>query len=486
MGNHRNMDGPEGPDRYAPPDAAAVRGAWTDLLLLFWLGILVLGPLPGDADNFLWGSSLHYAAIAKSTLHSGDLLILKLGDEPYFNKPPLLFWIAMAMFELGGATTWTAQLIGTLSALGVIAFTYTLVSRLVDRSHGFLAAALLPLTYVFLHHAPQLRFEAPVTLAVMLSLWAVLAGEQRRRVLPLFWVGVMLGAGLKAAAGLFAIPIVLLWSLLRRRAYPWNVPAFWSTLPLAPLLVAPWIWHNVAVYGDRFFTAQAEDIARIAGSGGAGGIVARYAGDFAVQYLPWLPFLGHGLWLAIRALRAGDRTDRVCLPLAWIAGVLLCLLSLTQAYSRYLFPMVPAWSLLVATSLLTLWPGLVGPRLFRGMRCVLVVATAVLAFTPIHLRLGHTPDVVRFRPWLEVEGLLGDLQQIGDRVSVSTQSAAIFYLGAPLRPLPPTELATRLAERQPFYALRDKHAKPLPAGISARLVQAGEYDDLVEFRLASD
>jgi 4-amino-4-deoxy-L-arabinose transferase-like glycosyltransferase len=67
-------------------------------------GTLLLAPAP-LAQRCLHGVSLVYAAIAKSTLSSGDRLSLRLGDEPHVLKPPLMSWAAMASLLDFGPTT---------------------------------------------------------------------------------------------------------------------------------------------------------------------------------------------------------------------------------------------------------------------------------------------------------------------------------------------------------------------------------------------
>jgi 4-amino-4-deoxy-L-arabinose transferase-like glycosyltransferase len=455
--------------------------------LLLWLAVLFMSARPSDGDRYLHGDSMHYAGIARSTLESGDLMSLQLAGEPYFKKPPLLFWMAMGMFQLGGYTTWMAELVGILPALGAIVFFYFIVRRLKDDRHAFLAAGAMAFTYVFLRNAMALRFSAPLTLSLLLSLWAVIEGERRRAVLPLFWVGAMIGVGLKGPAGLLCLPVLLLWSLLRRRAYPFNVPVFWLGLPLVPLLVLPWYFHMQEVHGEAFMDALRFEAAKVAGGEGSGVVAGKYGKDLVREYWPWLPFLLHGAWVTVRSWWRGQRDDRTSLPLAWILGVSIVLLSLNRAYSRYVVPMVPAWSLLVAVSLLTLWPRAVGARLYRGMIVFLAFGTAIVAFTPVALHGDRLPDVVRFQQsWLAVAGLEDDTWVLDDQVSWTQQSAAVFYGGMKLRALPPDEALAALARDGPRIAMvRHRDRSRIPPGVEARVIDSGREYDLVELSLTA-
>src|SRR6185436_4623215 len=158
---------------------------WVDALVVLWLGVVLMTPFP-QPGRYLAGDPLRYAAIAKSTLARGDWLELHLGPQPYFNKPPLLFWITMAAFRLFGESTFVAQSTGAIFGLGMLVATWALGCRLVDRRHGLLAALSLATTYVFLKNAAALRFDAAVALCVMGGIATVWAGRKRPAWLPLF------------------------------------------------------------------------------------------------------------------------------------------------------------------------------------------------------------------------------------------------------------------------------------------------------------
>jgi 4-amino-4-deoxy-L-arabinose transferase-like glycosyltransferase len=441
--------------------------------------VLLLAPTLGpDPGAWLRGDPLHYAAVARSTLESGDWLELKLGDEPYFNKPPLVFWAAMLSFHLFGFSTFAAELPGILAGLGCVLGTFLLGWRLVDRRHGFVAACVLCTTYVFLRNASVLRMDAPLTLALLVSLGALLMARRSRAWLPLFFAGVALGALAKGPAGLFPVLILLPWRALRRAPLPLRDPLFWSGLLLVPLLLLPWLLHVHALHGERFLSAWSADVERIAVSG-RGAVAGKYAHDLLTEGWPWLPFLAHGAWLAARALRRGERTDDWALPVAWIASVLLVLLLLERAYSRYVLPMLPATSLLAARSVLHLWPRLVGRRLAAGMAVVLLAGTVVLASGAVDVTGDRMPDIVRFRGALAARGPSARLPVVGGTVSTRLQGAAIFYCDLRVDPLPAAELQRRMAADGGTLLALQPHDEALPRSVARELVEGGTEYDLV-------
>ncbi len=469
---------PDAPNAIAPP-------RWVDALLILWLGLVLLSPTPDlPRQGYLYGDGLHYAAIAKSTLQHGDLLALRLGDEPYFNKPPLLFWMLMASFSALGANTWTAQLVGIVFGLALLLGTWALGCRLFDRRHGLLAAVILCTTYVFLKNSSVPRMDAPLAAFTLLALGSVLLAERSRAWLPLFWVCAALGVVLKGAAGLLAVPVLLLWSALRRRWDPWKDPLFWSTLPLVPLGVLPWVRHNHELFGERFVAAYRSDVERIVEQQTAEtAAIVKYVGDLFTEGWPWVPFVLYGLWLGGRALLAGERDDRWTLPCAMVLGVMGCLLTLSGAYSRYVLPLLPGSALLTAAAVLAVWPRFAG-RAFRAvLAALLLAATATLAFTDIDVNGDRVPDVIEFRPAIARANGPGALYQLGDSVAWHLQAASIFYLDEEVRPLPVAEVPARLRPGATLAVLsrRDEHLS-LPDEIAVEIAATGKQWTLMLLR----
>jgi hypothetical protein len=165
-------------------------------------------------------------------------------------------------------------------------------------------------------------------------------------------------------------------------------------------------------------------------------------------------------------------------------GILGPLLCMSSAFSRYVIPLLPASAFLVATSLLTLWPRLLGRRFYASVGALLLVLSVTVAVAGDRLVGDRTPDVVRFSPWLAEHAPDAPLVQLGERVSDALQASSVFYLDREIARLPPEELPARLAARAAVPAIMihtgaQQPAENLAAGIRSELVVEGVDFDLV-------
>src|SRR6185312_9902401 len=63
------------------------------LFVLYFFGLARTGLLSTDEPR--------YAAIGLAMAHSGDWITPRLWGSPWFEKPPLLYWMSAAGFHLG-------------------------------------------------------------------------------------------------------------------------------------------------------------------------------------------------------------------------------------------------------------------------------------------------------------------------------------------------------------------------------------------------
>lgn len=79
----------------------------TSLLLALLVGVTVL-PFLGNAYLFDW-DEVNFAECAREMLVSGDYYHPQVDFEPFWEKPPLFFWVQAAAMHLFGVNEFAAR-----------------------------------------------------------------------------------------------------------------------------------------------------------------------------------------------------------------------------------------------------------------------------------------------------------------------------------------------------------------------------------------
>src|SRR6266853_996637 len=65
-----------------------------------------------------------YAEIPRQMLAQGRLIEPVWHGEPYYHKPPLVYWLVMASYCLFGVHDWAARLVPVLAAVATVLVTF--------------------------------------------------------------------------------------------------------------------------------------------------------------------------------------------------------------------------------------------------------------------------------------------------------------------------------------------------------------------------
>ena len=184
-----------------------------------------------------------YAEIPRQMLATGSFAVPVLHSQPYYDKPPLLYWLVMASYQTFGVHDWAARLVMSLAGLGTVLVTYFWGARAFNRRTGLVAALVLCLGARFVY------LERLVTMNGLLALWTTAAlaaayfaladGRLRRG----WW---MLAAGCCALGLLTKGPVAVV-------------------LLAGPVLVWPWLDPRVARPSVRHWAMFAALIGAVAG-----------------------------------------------------------------------------------------------------------------------------------------------------------------------------------------------------------------------------
>lgn len=352
-----------------------VAAAWMALIyLLFFHGLGDVGLLGPDEPR--------YAQVAREMLRTGDWVTPHLMGRPWFEKPPLYYWMAAASFRVLGVSEFAARLPGALAGAAFLAL-FGWIARQLFRGDTALYCTLVlasTLGWIGFSRAasPEILFTTALAGALgMLALW-VWTG--RAHLLYSFYALLAAAALAKGPAGIVLSALVLASYCVLTGEYRWLLRVLSPTpLLLFFLLALPWY---IAVYVNNG-SAFVDDF-----------IIKHHFRRFTTAELahpgPWwyyapvivggtFPWSAH-LWLIVadvaRLRWTGLRRDpRRLFLVAWIVPVLL-FFSASQAK-------LPGYVLVIAPAL-ALW---IGNELSRApadrVRGVFFIQAALLPLLPL-------------------------------------------------------------------------------------------------------
>jgi 4-amino-4-deoxy-L-arabinose transferase-like glycosyltransferase len=123
-----------------------------------------------------------FSQTAREMYDRGDAVVPWFNGQLFAHKPPLLYWLQMAAYEMLGANEWAARLPSALFAVGSVLVTYRLGCLVFSPVAGFWAALILATNVSF---AVIARAATPDSLLVFFSTLAIyvfVAGTAKARV----------------------------------------------------------------------------------------------------------------------------------------------------------------------------------------------------------------------------------------------------------------------------------------------------------------
>jgi 4-amino-4-deoxy-L-arabinose transferase-like glycosyltransferase len=288
-----------------------------------------------------------YAEIPREMLAAGEWVVPLHHGQPYYDKPPLLYWLVMLSYSAFGVHDWAARLVPGCCGVLMVLLAYGWGRRAFGPRAGFLGALVLALTPRFVYLGRFVATDAPLSLCVT----AALAGVHLAIRGPSFRWGWWLLGAVACGLGLLAkgpvvfvlvgVPALALVLLDRRVARP-GVLLCLAFLGVALLTASPWY---VAVmlrdpdFAEYFFWKH--HVVRYVSPFDHAKPFWFYLPDLAAGTLPWsllLVPLAARLWRSRSDFRE-RRPPAVLFPLLAAGG---CVLFFSASGSKRVGYVLPA------------------------------------------------------------------------------------------------------------------------------------------------
>lgn len=300
------------------------------LLYLFSLGRVGFGLDPDEP---------RYASIGREMARSGDWITPRLNGSPWYEKPPLLYWMTAAATRIGFRDEWAARLPVALLSLAFLMFFYSALEREFSSRVALMALAILSTSAGWLAYSFASVTDLPMSACFGAAMLVALF-ETRRRTASGWIAGLLLGFAILAKAFLPVALFFPIWLIARGKRLAITAGAL--------LIAAPWhllIWlRNGSAFWVVYFWQQQ---------------VGRFNSPTLHHERPfwfYVPVLLLGLfpWTPLFALLARRKIYedvRVSSLAIWLALALVFLSAFSNKLPGYVLSLLPAAAIVLAVAL---------------------------------------------------------------------------------------------------------------------------------------
>lgn len=332
-------------------------------LLLFLLALAVLVPGIWEATG-LTGKDEFFLGLRTpmEMIEGNHWLVPFLDGAPRIRKPPLLYWLGRANFELFGISLGGARLIGVLFAALFIVSTAGIARRLSGRHEtGWLAGCILLGCLGMASEGRRFMLDVPVAALSTAAFWSLLAWLEQRRTGWLTLTTLLLAAGFLVKGPIVGLVFgggclaLLFGRRLRLGELRPQLPALLCHALLWAVIALPWFFIVRTLYPEAANLVLADELESRQFFSLSPGILL---GLLNIG-LPWVFVFALAVWQQRRASALSR------LALAWFLVTFLPFL-LIKSFDRYLIGSLAPFAVFLALTLPQIqarWPYRLGALL---------------------------------------------------------------------------------------------------------------------------
>lgn len=221
------------------------------LLLALVSGFVLFYNLDGSLRD--WDEAV-YAQVAREQLKHGEWFTLRWNNEPWIDKPPLMFWVTHLVYQFAGVGAWQARAGSAFFAWCTIMLVAVWGWRARSFMTGILSGLILLGTSHFVAIGKMAHLDLPTGFFIAASLFCFYEAKERS------WLYLLSGAytGLailsKWTVGFFS-PLVQCALLIVPVYRPALKSRYWWIGHLVTLCVCtPWFIQQGMAHGDAFWS----------------------------------------------------------------------------------------------------------------------------------------------------------------------------------------------------------------------------------------
>ncbi|NLG15844.1 MAG: glycosyltransferase family 39 protein [Fibrobacter sp.] len=193
-------------------------------LILIVLGACCFLPFLGSVHLFDW-DEINFAEASREMIASGNFMQVTINYQPFWEKPPLFFWLQVLSMKVWGVNEFAARFVNAFFGILTLLVVYTVGRRVYDSRFGFLWAvafigSFLP-HFFFKSGIIDPVFNLFIFLAITFIASGFLSQDKKKKLLVYTAAGIMSGLAVLSkgpvAFMMIALTVGIYWATVRFR-----------------------------------------------------------------------------------------------------------------------------------------------------------------------------------------------------------------------------------------------------------------------------
>jgi 4-amino-4-deoxy-L-arabinose transferase-like glycosyltransferase len=355
---------------------------------LLWIFILALVLFLGNiVESDLRFDNIFYAALSKSVLYSDNFFKINLVGSPYFNKPPLFFWInSIPIFILGNSVL-AAKIVSIIFGIANLPLIYLFAKKLTKNVNiANLSVFVFLTTVTIVKNTRACRMESMLVFFILFSLFFLVKYSENQKPYYLFYWGTLSGFAVltKGIAGFIPIIVGLFYLIILVRRNDIKISFSHVFFALMCFLFV-FLWWFIYMSFDtefmnRFF--KKEIVIRIFETFKEGKNTMyekkpfySYFKYLITKYFYYLPFCILG-FLKLKKELQNNEIFKLITFYVFIVFILIHFIS--SKYERYLYLIFPFLSIWTAIGLISYFKKVDFNSFIKKFTIVALIVTAII------------------------------------------------------------------------------------------------------------
>ncbi|MFN8353781.1 MAG: glycosyltransferase family 39 protein [Spirosomataceae bacterium] len=242
---------------FVSTDSLSKQTVLSDSLWIVALGVLCFVPFLGSVHLFDW-DEINFAESAREMLITGNYTTVQIDFQPFWEKPPLFFWMQVLAMKVFGVSEFAARFPNAVIGIITLLTLYIIGNQLHGRRFGWLWVLAYVGSFTPHFYFKTALIDPTFNYFIFLGIWFSYraANEPQKPLRYSAWAGACIGLALltKGPVGglLWGLTALVIWAQYRFRAV-WTVKQVVVFVGCTLGVAATWFGLEFYHHGFWFF-----------------------------------------------------------------------------------------------------------------------------------------------------------------------------------------------------------------------------------------